>query len=103
MLSTWTREERGLSARVRVRRVGWQLKVIEKTGDGSFTLLYDTPDGDRTVRPALWHGWAQGRPPWTPYMGAMWRSAQCAHNLGMTLQLIFEGPLCRPKSQALHT
>ena len=56
VLSTWEHEERELRGRVRVRRVGWQLKVIEKTGDGSFTLLYDTPDGDRTVRPALRHG-----------------------------------------------
>ena len=30
--------------------MGWQLKDIEKAGDGSFKLQYDTPDGSRTVR-----------------------------------------------------
>ena len=31
-------------------RLGWQLKDLEKAGDGSFKLQYDTPDGSRTVR-----------------------------------------------------
>lgn len=97
MLSTWEREVRELRARVRVCRVGWQLKVIEKTGDGSFTLLYDTPDGDRTVRHAFWHGcalgWHPGHSIWGPPCGV----AQCAHNLRMTPQLVSEGPLCHPK------
>ena len=69
VLSTWEREDRELRARVCVRRVGWQLKVIEKTGDGSFTLLYDTPDGERTVRHALWHGCALGLHPKPPTWG----------------------------------
>ena len=38
--------------RAGLRRVGWQLREIEKEGDGSFALLYDTPDGARTVCPA---------------------------------------------------
>ncbi|KAK9822829.1 hypothetical protein WJX81_006686 [Elliptochloris bilobata] len=31
-------------------RVGWQLNEIEKAADGGFALLYDTPDGSRTLR-----------------------------------------------------
>lgn len=83
VLSTWEREDRELRARWRVRRVGWQLKVIEKTGDGSFTLLYDTPDGDRTVRHALWHGCASGlhpgHPTWGPPRGARTMRSQPWH------------------------